>query len=142
MVNLRREMDRLFDDFGAGFALQPFRWPSTAVSLPIDVDVVEQADRFVISADLPGLDQKDLEINVSGDVLSISGQKNEEREETQKNYYLNERRFGSFQRSFTLPGSVDREAISADFANGVLKVTLPKTTEAKNDERKIDIKPG
>ena len=147
--SLRREIDRLFDDF------HPFGWslPSSRSLLGFQtpretreswqiapaMDVAEKDDEYEISAELPGLDEKEVEVKVANRTLTIKGEKKEEKEERQKDYYLSERRFGSFQRSFQLPGGIDAGRIEANFAKGVLTVKLPKTTEAKQAERKISV---
>jgi HSP20 family protein len=79
-------------------------------------------------------------VSLSGDTLTIKGEKRDEREEKAKNYHLSERRYGSFQRSFTLPDGVDRDEIDASFAAGVLKLTLPTTAESVKQQRKIEVK--
>jgi HSP20 family protein len=149
--SLREEVDRIFDEFTRGFGRWPFgrrifdvepllRYETSfGVSAPV-VDVVEKEKEYQISAELPGLDEKDVEVSVSDDMLTIKGEKKEEKEEKAKNYYLSERRYGAFQRSFQLPSGVDAEKIEASFQKGVLTVTLPKTPEAQKKEKKIAIK--
>ena len=144
-LSLRREMDRLVDDFFAR-AITPlgraFEFDaSRRLSAPA-VDLVEREKEYVVTAELPGLDEKALEVKLSGDVLSISGQKDEERKEERENYRLAERRFGSFQRSLRLPQDVDPEKIDARFTNGVLTLTLPKREEALKKQKKIEVKSG
>jgi HSP20 family protein len=146
---LRQEIDRLFDDFGLGFrwpfgrslfAAEPlFRRRMTAVKMPA-VDVVESDKAYEITADLPGMDEKSIEIKVTDGVMTIKGEKQEEKEEKKKDYYLQERSFGSFQRSFELPETVDPEKIEASFKKGVLIVTLPKKPEAQKPAKKIEVK--
>ena len=109
------------------------------VSAPV-VDVVEKEREYQVSAELPGLEEKDVEVSVADDMLTIKGEKKEEKEEKAKNYYLSERRYGAFQRSFRLPPGVDSAKIEANFQKGVLTVTLPKTPEAQKKEKKIEIK--
>lgn len=145
---MRREMDRLFDDFGRGFLslaprrfmadVEPF-WSSMGRGHEPVVDVVERPDRFEVTAELPGMDEKNIEVKVSNGNLVITGEKKEEREEKEANYHLSERRYGSFQRSFSLPAGVSADRIQANFQKGVLTVTLPKTEEAKK-ETKIEVK--
>jgi len=144
---LRKEIDQLFEDFGEGFwgrQLRPFSaferaWPKKFVSAPV-VDVAETDKSYEITAELPGLDEKNVEVNVADGGITIKGEKKEETEEKQKDYYVSERRYGSFQRSFTLPEGVDADKIEATFKNGVLKLTLPKTAEAQKPAKKIEIK--
>lgn len=151
LMNLRAEMDRLFNQFSRGFPSfpmgrdifdwDPFRTSTGALGITAPhVDVSETDKGYEISAELPGLEQKDVNVELKDDVLTLSGQKKEEREEEEKDYYVSERRFGSFQRSFRLPASVDQSGISADFKNGVLKIALPKTAGALKKSRKIDVK--
>ncbi len=145
--SLRREVDRLFDDFGTGFWRAPFRsfdvtpfWRETFnVSAPA-VDFAEKDNAFEIKADLPGLDEKSIEVNVANGNLTIKGEKKEEKEEKNKDYYLQERRFGSFQRTFGIPDGVDIDKIEANFQKGVLTVTLPKKPEAQKPAKKIEVK--
>jgi HSP20 family protein len=146
--SFRSEMDRLFDRFGFPsfrrvFDVEPF-WGNEAsfgVTVPA-VDVTEDDKAYKITAELPGLDQKDLEVSVSGDVLVIKGEKRQEREEKDKNRYLSERSYGAFQRNFSLPDGIDRDKIGADFAKGLLTLTLPKTAEAQKQQKKIEVKTG
>jgi HSP20 family protein len=148
---LREEMDRIFDEFTRGFGPLPLgrrvfdvepllrRETSFGVSAPV-VDVVEKEKEFQISAELPGLDEKDIEVSVADDLLTIKGEKKEEKEERAKNYYVSERRYGALQRSFQLPSGIDAEKIEANFQKGVLTLTLPKTPEAQTKEKRIAIK--
>jgi HSP20 family protein len=88
------------------------------------------------------MEEKDIDVKFADGVLTIKGEKKEEREEKKKDYYLSERRFGSFQRSFRVPEGVDADKIDASFKNGVLTVMLPKSAEAQKREKKIAIKKG
>jgi HSP20 family protein len=145
--NLHRELDRLFDDLGGAFWRAPFgrglepMWGNDKgwAAVPA-VDVVEKDRAYEISAELPGIDQKDIELKVSDGVLSITGEKSEEKEEKKKGYHLSERRYGSFARSFVIPDSVEVDKIDAQFKNGVLTVTLPKKAAAMKPEKKIEVK--
>lgn len=146
--SLRREVDRLFDDFGNGFwrspfrglDLAPFRGSETSLSAVPVVDVSETDKAYEITAELPGMDEKNVEVKVANGVLTINGEKQDEKEEKRKDYYMRERSFGSFQRSFQVPDDVEVEKIEANFKNGVLTVTLPKSPEAQKAEKKIAIK--
>jgi HSP20 family protein len=104
------------------------------------VDVVEKDKAYEITAELPGMDESNIDVKFSDGVLSIKGEKKEEKEERKKDQYLSERRYGSFQRAFRVPDGVDADKIEANFKNGVLTVTLPKTAEAVRSEKKIEIK--
>ena len=104
------------------------------------MDLVEKEKEYEISAELPGIDEKNVEIKVANHMLTIKGEKTEEKEEKKKDYYLSERRFGSFQRSFALPEGVDADKIEANFVKGVFTVKLPKTAEAQKAEKKITVK--
>jgi HSP20 family protein len=104
------------------------------------IDMSEDDKAYKISAELPGLDAKDVDLSISGGTLVLKGEKRQEKEEKEKNYYFSERAYGSFQRAFELPSSVDRDKIAADFSKGVLTITLPKTPDAQKQQKKIDVK--
>ena len=97
---------------------------------------------YEITAELPGIDEKNVEVSLADGGITIKGEKKEETEEKKKDYYVSERRYGSFDRYFTLPEGVDANKIEASFKNGVLKVTLPKTAEAQKPAKKIEVKAG
>ena len=123
------------------FAGDASRIPSALIGQqapPIDLSEDEKAYR--ITAELPGLDAKDVELSVSDGRLILKGEKRREKEEKEKNYYFSERAYGSFQRVFELPASVEHDKITADFSKGVLTITLPKTAEAQQQAKKIEIK--
>ncbi|MHB8886423.1 MAG: Hsp20/alpha crystallin family protein [Methylovirgula sp.] len=104
------------------------------------VDVVEKDKDFEIIAELPGFDEKNIEVKLSNGTLVIKGEKTEEKEEHDKDYHLSERRFGSFSRSFQIPPSVDTNRIDAHFSKGVLTVKMPKSAEAMKSEKTIEVK--
>lgn len=144
--DLRREVDRLFEDFNGGWR-RPFRPTRSPLGLlrgeaawnTPAVDVVEKDKSFEITAELPGLDEKNIEVTLRNGNIVIKGEKQEEKEEKSKDYYLQERQFGSFERSFALPDGVDPEKIEAHFSKGILTVTLPKAAEALKPEKKIAV---
>jgi HSP20 family protein len=111
-----------------------FTFPTPAV------EVTENDKMFKIAAELPGLEQKDIELTVSGNALTLKGEKRYEKDEKDKDRHMSERAYGSFQRSFTLPESVDRDKITAELTKGVLTITLPKSAAVQQPEKKIDIK--
>ena len=84
--------------------------------------------------------EKDIEVAVSGDMVTLKGEKRQEREDKTENYHISERSYGSFQRSFYIPDGVDRDKIAAEFSKGVLTLTLPKTAEAQKASKKIEVK--
>lgn len=151
LSNLRREIDRLFDDFNLGtwrrptgsvFDVEPFWRGEFSFGKAPAVDIAERKKEYEITAELPGMDETNVDVKFSDGVLTIKGEKKEEKEEKKKDYYLSERRFGSFQRSFQVPDGVDADKIEASFKNGVLTVMLPKSAEAQKSEKKIAIKKG
>lgn len=130
--SLQREIDRVFDDFTRGFKTM-----GTPELVP-NMDVVETDKDIEITAELPGLEEKDIQINVADNLLTIRGEKKVEKEQSEKDYRLVERSYGSFSRTLELPSGIDPDAIKATIAKGVLKVTVPKPAPAQT--RKIDIK--
>jgi HSP20 family protein len=148
----RTEMDRLFDRFMSGFGMPTMRrlfdaGPSLFGSSSVGVmapavDVTEDDNSYKITAELPGTTEKEVEVNLSGDTLTIKGEKQQETERKDQNHYLSERSYGSFERSFVLPEDVEREKIEANFSKGVLTVSLPKNAKAKSAQKKIEVKAG
>lgn len=143
---LRNEIDQIFDDFGSGFWNRPFRSLarlerdlSKSMSSPA-VDVAENDKAYEITAELPGLDEKNIDIKLDKGGLTIKGEKREETEEKKKDYYVSERRYGAFERYFALPDGINADKIEATFKNGVLKVLLPKTEEAQKPAKTINVK--
>ena len=134
-MSLQREIDRLFDDFSRGF---PTFGGGPALSLMPSMDVTETDKDIEITAELPGLEEKDVQINVADNLLTIRGEKKAEKEEKDKNYRLVERSYGSFERTLELPDGVNADAIKASIAKGVLKVTVPKPAPAQ--VKKIEVK--
>jgi HSP20 family protein len=142
---LRQEINRMFDDFGWG------SWPTFRRSLftpePVfsagvsrktmpAVDVVESEKAYEVTA----MDEKNIEIKVANGVLTMKGEKQEQKEEKKKDYYLQERYYGSFERSFEIPETVDTDKIEATFKKGVLTVTLPKKAESQKPAKKVEVK--
>ena len=138
--NLRREVDRLFGEFDGGLWRAPFRQIESAFGKMPAVDFTETDKTYELTAELPGMDEKNIEVKLTNHTLSIKGEKRDEKEETKKDYYMHERSFGSFQRTFTVPEGVDTDKVEASFSKGVLTVTLPKSAEAQKAEKKITVK--
>ena len=142
------DADRMFDRFLRGFGMPSLRrmfdvpsaWRGGFEGMTPAIDVAEDDKGFAITAELPGMTEKDVDITVAADAVTIKGEKREEKETKEANYYLSERRFGSFQRTFPLPDSVDRDKIEATFEKGVLRLTLPKRADATQRQKKIEVK--
>lgn len=140
VAELQRQMNSVFENFWRG-ADRPFG----AAGLPWGdgmprSDVVETEDAVEISVELPGMDQKDVEVSLAGDTLTIKGEKKIERQDEKRGYYLSERSYGSVYRSIPLPPGVDPDKAEATFRNGVLTVRLPQTEEAKQKVKRVDVK--
>ena len=120
-------------------AVPMFRRELTTGKAPA-VDIVEKDNAYEVTADVPGFDDKSIEVQVLNGSLSIKGERKSEREERQKDYYLSEREFGSFKRCFRLPDGIVTDNIEATLKKGVLTVTLPKTAEAQKAAKNIEIK--
>ena len=144
--SFRSEMDRLFDRFSFPslrrmFEMEPGWRPVSSFSFSAPaIDMSEDDKAYKITAELPGLDAKDVDVSVSGNTLVLKGEKRQEKEEKNKNYFFSERAYGSFQRAFELSTTVDRDKIAADYSKGVLTITLPKTAEAQKQAKKIEVK--
>ncbi|MFJ6327528.1 MULTISPECIES: Hsp20/alpha crystallin family protein [unclassified Rhizobium] len=139
--SLRSEMDRVFNDFTSGFFDHTFaRFPNTFTRGIPAADFVESDKSYELTVELPGIDAKELNLTLANGIMTLRGEKHERQEEKEKEYYLSERRYGSFQRSLQLPNGVDADNINASFENGVLKVILPKTANTHKNDRKIAIK--
>jgi HSP20 family protein len=135
---LRREMDSLFDNFFSGFGIEPFA--SRLGAFSPRVDVTENDKEIRISAELPGIDEKDIDVSLQSDTITIKGEKKEEKESKGKDFYRSERSYGSFSRTIPLPVEVDTDKVEARFKKGVLHVTLPKTARAVEEKKKIEVK--
>ncbi len=128
--SLQREMDRLFEDFFRRSGL-PMRWGPA-------VDVVETSGNVIVKVELPGVDPKGVDIAVTGENLTIKGEKREEKEDKGKNFYRIERAYGSFCRTVALPAAVEADKAKADYKDGVLEIKLPKSEKGK--AKRIPIK--
>jgi HSP20 family protein len=138
---LQQEMNRLFDSFFRGFDAAPVgAMEGRLMGFTPFVDVKEDEKEVVVKAELPGIDEKDLDVSLSEHALTIKGEKKEEKEDQGKGYYRMERSYGSFHREIPLPASIDAKKVEAAFKNGLLTVTLPKTEEARKADRKISVK--
>ena len=147
--SFRDEMERVFDRFAGALSVPSLRRMfdsepapriegTFAFTMPA-IDIAEDEKTFRITAELPGMDPSHVDVSVSGDMLTIKGEKRQEKEAKEEDYYLCERSFGLFERSFSLPAGVDRDKISSELAKGVLTVILPKTAEARKQHKKIEV---
>lgn len=136
---MHREMDRLFSNFFDHSHL-PAVFSSQALS--IDLDVSETDDTVTVKADLPGLEEKEIDVTIDNGVLTIKGERNSEHEEKDEKtkVHLVERAYGSFQRSLSLPSAIDETKVKATFDKGVLEIVVPKKAEAKRTARKVEVK--
>ena len=126
MMSLRDTMDRLFEE---SFVRPTRGWLTSEIGLRVPVDMYDSNGELVIQADLPGLKAEDVDVSISNDTLTIKGEYEAEEERDEENVHIQERRYGKFQRAIRLPSNVNREAAEANFEDGVLKLTLPKTAE-------------
>jgi HSP20 family protein len=134
-------LDRLFDDFWQGNGRLPsLLEPWAAGELCPSVDQTEDDKAYHVKAELPGMDEADVDVSFADGLLTISGEKKQEKEEKDKDHYRSERSFGAFRRVLSFPGAVDESKIQAAFKKGVLSVDLPKTKEAQSKVRKISVK--
>jgi HSP20 family protein len=132
---MQKEINRMFSEFGRG-------WPARLTDGDVSprLDVAETDSAIEVTAELPGIDEKDVDVMLRDDVLTIRGEKKSEREEKKTDYHLVERSFGQFSRSIRLPFAADSEAVKAHFAKGLLKVTIAKPAEAKEKTVKIQVR--
>ena len=134
LVSLRDAMDRLFEDS----FVSPRNWPVWTTLTEPSLDVYQTENEVVVKAALPGIKPENVDITLTGDVLTISGETREENEQKDKNYLRRERRFGSFSRSISMPEGLQAEKADAKFENGILTLTLPKAENVK--PKKIQVK--
>ena len=132
---MRSEMDRLWNSF---FERGTLRGEAGGEWLP-SLDVAETKNEIVVKAEVPGLEPKNIDISLSDGLLTIKGEKKQEREEKEENYHLVERRYGTFTRSIRIPNEVQSDKINASYKNGVLKIVLPKSEGPKKKEVKIKV---
>ena len=133
MTSFQNRLNQLFSDYGRGtdeLATQGFVPP---------VDIYEDEHNIVLKVEVPGIEEKDLDVRVENNTLTVRGERKFEREEKEENFHRIERRYGSFARSFTLPNTVDAEKVAADYTNGVLEIRLAKKAEAKPKQIKVNV---
>lgn len=149
LMGLRDQIEDMVDRYTQGWS---GRWPRFDELWDVEprfdlkgfertpvVDMSETDKGYEVTAELPGMDEKDLDVNVTDDMLTIAGEKREEHEEKDKDYFVQERRYGQFRRSLRLPRDANTDKISARFDKGVLNVDIPKTSGAKKKGRKVSV---
>jgi len=143
LLDLREEMNQLFEDFfsSSPMTMSPFsEETSLAGDFVPSMDIKESEREITVSAELPGMEAEDIDISITGNTLTITGEKKSEIEEKSERYYRSERSYGSFRRSIPLPDSVQEEKIEATYQQGVLKVSLPKEPGSEKGTKRIEIK--
>ncbi|MDH5769077.1 MAG: Hsp20/alpha crystallin family protein [Nitrospirota bacterium] len=145
-ISVFEQMDRLFEDF-FGRRFSPWwpsvKWPEikwpTDVEVHPSVDIFENKDEVIVKAELPGIAKEDVNVNITENTITLSGEKKKEEKVEKKDYYRLERSYGSFSRSFRLPSDVQTEKAKATFKDGLLEIRVPKTEEAKKKQVKVKI---
>jgi len=138
--SLRREMNRVFEDFNRSFGLAPTEGEGLSSQWAPRVNMWEDDKGLHVSAELPGMEEKDIDVSLSNDTLLIKGEKREEKEDKGKNFFRTERVYGSFERAIPLPFEVQQDKVDASFKKGVLEITLPKSPTAQKQVQKIEVK--
>ena len=139
-LGVQREMNRIFDDFFRGVEVSPRPTGDRLNRFVPSLDIRENDKELTIKAELPGMDEKDVEVLLTENTLTLKGEKKEEKEDRGRDYYHMERTYGSFQRVINLPEGIDTKKAEAKFKNGVLSINLPKTETTKVKGKKIQIK--
>jgi HSP20 family protein len=139
VLSLQNRMNSLFQEFGRGQS--ETAGLTTAAFVP-PVDIYEDEHKIVLKLEVPGLTEKDLDIQLENQVLTVKGERKFEKEEKEENFHRIERRYGSFYRSFTIPNTVDSESVKAGYDAGVLKIELAKRAEAKPKQIKVEVGKG
>lgn len=145
LARFHQEIDRLFEDAFRGFDLSPFglnrpMWPRISdgmIKPTLDLGATDK--EYTIAVEVPGVDEKDVKVEIANDTLTIRGEKRQEKKEKDKDFYRMERSYGSFQRVLSLPEDADQDAVSATFKNGVLTVTMPRKEAPQAHVRQIEV---
>jgi HSP20 family protein len=137
---LQHRMNRTFDDFFKGFDIEPFGALVAESGFMPQMNISEDEKEITVSAELPGIDEKDLDISLTKEALTIKGEKKTETEDKKKDYHRIERSYGSFCRTIALPENIDEGKATAELKKGVLKITIPKTAAAQPQKRKLEVK--
>lgn len=141
VVSLQQELNDVFDRFFERFE-RPFfdrSFGLAGLSQP-SIDITESDKQIKIAVDLPGMDEDDIDVSLTGDILTIRGERRHEREEDEKGYFLHERSYGSFYRTIPMPPGLETDRAKAEFKKGVLRITMPKSSHAKDLTKRIEVK--
>ncbi|MGB3974858.1 MAG: Hsp20/alpha crystallin family protein [bacterium] len=146
IMQIHKEIDRVFDEIFGGFgfadksAAESWDTLMPSALFKPNLDISETDKEYSITVELPGVDEKNIELELIENTLKIRGEKKQETEKKDKNYHCVERSYGSFQRSLTLPEDADQEAIRAEYKNGIMTISIPRKPELKPESKKIEIK--
>lgn len=146
LQHFHQEIDRFFDHAFSGFTGGPFGFERPLLSRYADgmlkptLDLGATEKEYIITVEIPGVDEKNVKLEIANDTLTIRGEKKQEKEEKEKNYYRMERSYGSFQRVLSLPEDADQDGVEASFSKGILTVTLPRKALPKSDVKRIEVK--
>lgn len=145
MLQIHRDVDHLFDQFFRGWGMPRMgslghlgEFAGDTLLRP-KVDLSAADKEYLLTVEIPGVSEKDVSVDISNNIMTIKGEKKQEKEEKEKNYYRIERSYGSFQRTLSLPEDVDQDGIKASFSNGVLSITMPRKTLPKGEVKQVEI---
>jgi HSP20 family protein len=139
LTSLQRQMNHLFESFGGRTSLTPFEEDLSAWEFGPPVDIIEDEQKLTFKVEVPGIEEKDIKVEVENNVLTVRGERKLEKDIKEENFRRMERHYGAFTRSFTLPSSVDAEKIEANYTNGLLAIQMPKRAEAKPKQIKVNV---
>ena len=139
LTSLQRQMNHLFESFGGRTSLTPFEEDLSAWEFGPPVDIIEDDQKLMFKVEVPGIEEKDIKVEVENNVLTVRGERKIEKDVKEENFRRMERHYGAFTRSFTLPPSVDAEKIEANYNNGILAIQMPKRAEAKPKQIKVNV---
>lgn len=139
LTSLQRQMNRLFESFAGKAPQGPFEEEISSLEFGPPVDIIEDEQKLTFKVEVPGIEEKDIKVEVENNVLTVRGERKLEKEVKEENFRRMERHYGAFARSFSLPPSVDAEKIEANYNNGVLAIQMPKRAEAKPKQIKVNV---
>ncbi len=137
LEDVSKQLNRIFNKFPS--RTEPGRELLTLADWQPNVDISETDTAYLIKGEIPGVKKEDIKVNIENGMITMSGERKQEKEETNKKFHRIERSYGSFMRSFRLPDNVDESAIKAEFKDGMLNVTMPKSTQAKTKSTNVTV---